>query len=269
MSNQEKVLIVGTEEATQDIAHSLTGLSFDVTRLDSASNAGDLNQYILILSSEEIANAENTPVVAPGDTLSQTLAALRAAYLEHAPLHIAAFSGSAREGSFNQRTVEVAAKAAEQAGASITLVNLGDYEMPIYHGDEESAHGLPQGAREFQGLLFRSHGILVSSPEYNGFMTPLLLNALSWASRNTGGFPGMMLFNDLVVGLMAASPGGLGGMRGLVPLRSLFSNFKSLIVPQQATVGSAYKVFGGDEAPLEAVKEVGRAVVRVARSTRK
>jgi NAD(P)H-dependent FMN reductase len=57
---------------------------------------------------------------------------------------ILAFSGSSRQTSFNTMLVSIAASAAREEGADVTVINLGDYPMPIYNADLEEKHGLPQ-----------------------------------------------------------------------------------------------------------------------------
>ncbi len=66
-------------------------------------------------------------------------------------IKILAFSGSNRQVSFNQRLVGIAAQAASDAGAEVTLVSL-DYESPLYNADLEVEQGLPEAARAFKQL---------------------------------------------------------------------------------------------------------------------
>jgi len=64
----------------------------------------------------------------------------------------------------------------ESAGGKATLIDLADYEMPIYNGDLEAASRL-------QGLIVAHDALLIATPEYNGSMTPVVLNTLDWCSR--------------------------------------------------------------------------------------
>ena len=95
-----------------------------------------------------------------------------------------AFAGSSREESFNKKLVRIAAAGARQAGAEVTLVDLGDFPMPIFNQDLESARGMPEKAGEFKELMVAHDGFLVASPEYNSSYSPLLKNAIDWASRS-------------------------------------------------------------------------------------
>jgi chromate reductase len=115
---------------------------------------------------------------------------------------ILAFSGSARRESLNRRLLAVAVAAVEQAGGSVTLVDLNDYEMPLYHGDVEEAKGLPANAVRLVEQIKAHDGLLVASPEYNSFITPLLKNTLDWCTRaDADPFPGC------AAAVLSASPG--------------------------------------------------------------
>lgn len=165
---------------------------------------------------------------------------------------IVAFSGSSRAGSFNQKMLNIAVQGAEEAGASVTLVSLKDYPMPLFNEDEESANGMPDGAIAFKELLCGSDGFLIASPEYNSAFTPLLKNALDWASRpSPKDKPGVSPFRGKSAAIMAASPGALGGMRGLVFLRMLLGNLGVLVSPDQQTLPVAHEAFSEDGAILD------------------
>lgn len=134
---------------------------------------------------------------------------------------VLAFSGSARQGSFNQQLIEEAASYARQAGAKVTILNLKDYPMPFYDADLESKGGLPKEVKKFRDQLLAHDAIIISTPEYNGSMPSILKNALDWASRSETGGPSRQAFKDKVFALMSASPGSGGGKRALSGLTAL------------------------------------------------
>ena len=155
-----------------------------------------------------------------------------------------AFSGSSRKESFNKRLVRIAAAGARQAGAEVRVVDLGEFPMPVFNQDLESDQGMPEKAREFKNLMAEHDGFLVASPEYNSAYSPLLKNAFDWASRSESeGEAPLSAFRGKAVVLMAASPGGFGGMRGLVVLRMLLANLGVILLPDQVTVPFAFKAF--------------------------
>ena len=176
-----------------------------------------------------------------------------------------AFAGSARRDSFNARLARFAAREAEAAGARAVLLDLARYELPLYNGDLEAEAGLPPAAEALKALFLEHDGFLIASPEYNGSISPLLKNAIDWVSRPVAGQPPLVWFSGKTAGLMAASPGPLGGLRGLVHLRQILSNIGVLAVPAQHAVARAGEAFDADGGLAE--EPHGAAVRRVVRET--
>ena len=157
---------------------------------------------------------------------------------------ILAFAGSSRKGSFNKKLVGIAASGAMEAGAKVTVIDLADYPMPIFNQDFESEKGMPEKARDFKNLLIAHDGFLIASPEYNSAFSPLLKNVIDWASRSESeDEPSLVAYRGKVAAIMSASPGGLGGLRGLVFLRMLLSNIGMIVLPNQQAIPQAYKAF--------------------------
>ncbi|MFQ5544114.1 MAG: NADPH-dependent FMN reductase [Nitrospiria bacterium] len=157
---------------------------------------------------------------------------------------ILAFSGSSRKGSLNKKLVNIAALGAEKEGAEVTIIDLADYPMPIFNQDLESDEGMPEKAREFKNLLIAHDGFLIASPEYNSAFSPLLKNVIDWASRSEPEEePSLVAYRGKVAAIMATSPGGLGGLRGLVFLRMLLSNLGMIVLPKQQAIAHAFKAF--------------------------
>jgi len=154
-----------------------------------------------------------------------------------------AFAGSARKGSFNDQLVRVAASGAQTAGTDVTVINLRDYPLPIMDEDLEREQGTPQNALNLKQLFLEHDGLLISSPEYNSSLSPLLKNAIDWVSRPAPDEARLAAYRDKVSVVMAASPGGLGGMRGLVHLRAILSNLGVLVLPEQIAVSNAASAF--------------------------
>ncbi len=168
---------------------------------------------------------------------------------------ILAFSGSARKDSYNQKLVQIAARGAQQAGAEVTVVNLGDYHMPMFNEDLEAAEGMPKPARAFKELLIAHDGFLIASPEYNSGFSPLLKNAIDWASRREGDEAPLLAYRGKLAVIMSASPGALGGIRGLVMLRMLLANIGIMVIPDQQCVANADSAFHSDGHLLDDAKQ--------------
>ncbi len=161
-------------------------------------------------------------------------------------IRILAFAGSARRESWNHRLVSVAADGARQAGAEVTLLDMRDYVIPLFDEDCESERGMPAPAAAFKEQLVSHHGFLIACPEYNSSITPLLKNAIDWASRAAPGEAPLIAFRGKLATLVSASPGALGGLRGLATVRSILGNIGVLVLPGQVAVGRAHEAFESD-----------------------
>jgi chromate reductase len=168
---------------------------------------------------------------------------------------ILAFAGSTRTDSYNKKLIKVAMRGAEAAGAQVTFLDLRDLNLPLYDGDLEASDGLPPGARKFKDLLLANDGIMIASPEYNSSISGVLKNAIDWASRPVPGEKGLEGFTGKAAVLMSASPGALGGLRGLVTVRSLLSNIGVTVLPEQVTVSTAHEAFNPDGTMKDAKKQ--------------
>ena len=181
---------------------------------------------------------------------------------------ILAFAGSARADSYNKRLVKVAADGARAVGAEATLIDLRDYRLPLFDEDLEAAEGLPDKARELKEIMLRHDGLLIAAPEYNSSITPLLKNTIDWISRPSDGEKALTAYEGKVAAIMSASPGRLGGLRGLFHLRSILSNIGVLVIPDQVAVSEAHKAFGSDgnivdEKTHSSVEGLGKDVTKL------
>ena len=156
---------------------------------------------------------------------------------------ILAFAGSTRTDSYNKKLVKVAVEGARAAGAEVTYLDLRDLPMPLYDGDLESKEGLPANAKKLKELFLAHQGLLISAPEYNSGISGVLKNAIDWISRPLPGEAPLVCFENKVAALMSASPGGLGGLRGLVHVRSILGSIKVIVLPDQIAVPKAHEAF--------------------------
>jgi NAD(P)H-dependent FMN reductase len=156
---------------------------------------------------------------------------------------ILVFAGSAREGSFNKRLARVALAAVQATGANGTFIDLKDFPMPIYIADLEAAGGMPSSVLMLKTLLREHDGLLISSPENNASVSALLKNTLDWLSRPIAAEKGIDLFQGKPAAIVAASPGALGGIRGLFHLRQILTTLNMLVLPEQFALGKANEAF--------------------------
>ncbi len=181
---------------------------------------------------------------------------------------ILAFAGSTRIDSYNKKLVKIAAAGAKAAGAEVTYIDLRDLPLPLYDEDLEAQEGLPANARTFKDLLISHQGLLIASPEYNSSLTAVLKNAIDWASRPAPNEAPLAAFAGKVATIMSASPGALGGLRGLVHLRSILGNIKVLVLPDQIAVSKAYEAFNPDGTLVdpkqqESIEKLGDGLTKI------
>ena len=164
-------------------------------------------------------------------------------------------AGSARAGSLNRRLAAVAAAMAGEAGAEVQELDLRALQLPVYDGDLEAASGVPAAVRPLADALRAADAVLLVTPEYNGFPTPLLINAFDWLSRlgAEGNRPaGLAISAGKPVALLSASPGPLGALRSMNFLRQyLQMAFAMIVVPQQFALSRAHEAFDANGALKE------------------
>lgn len=153
-------------------------------------------------------------------------------------------SGSIRNGSYNEALAKVACKiASSHEGVDAEFIDLAEYEMPIFNEDIETG-GFPQTVLELKSKFLECDGFFIASPEYNSTFSALLKNILDWMSRKTTeDEPMLAAYSGKVAALASASLGGLGGIRGLPPLRVLLSNIMVHVIPSQLALGNAVQAF--------------------------
>ena len=193
------------------------------------------------------------------------------------PLRLLLIAGSARNGALSVRLRDAARRLADAAGASTSVIDLRALALPIYDADIEAAHGVPEGAGQLREAMAAADAVLVVTPEYNGFPTPLVINSFDWLSRLKAADPaaaGLATTAGKPVALLASSPGPIGGLRAMNFLRQyLQMAFAMLVVPQQFALGRANEAFDEagslkDAKAEQAVAGVLNALLRVATALR-
>ncbi|APY12469.1 NADPH-dependent FMN reductase [Seonamhaeicola sp. S2-3] len=117
---------------------------------------------------------------------------------------IIAFAGSSSKTSINKQLAVYAANLVE--GVEVTVLDLNDYNLPLYGIDLENQKGIPDDAHKFFEQIQSSDGIVLSLAEHNGAYTTVFKNLFDWMSRING-----KLWLDKPMLLMATSPGARGG----------------------------------------------------------
>lgn len=175
------------------------------------------------------------------------------------------FAGSTRQQSFNRRLAHATATIARKAGAQVTLLELSEFDIPMYNADLE-AQGTPADVLRLKQILWEHPAWIICAPEYNGSYTALLKNTIDWASSPVPSHPewrdGPRSFRGKVVGMLSASPGALGGLRSQSHLAPLLINLECWLAPQAFALGDAGSAFDDQGALVQAAhRDRVRAVV--------
>lgn len=174
---------------------------------------------------------------------------------------ILAFAGSLRTGSFNKKLIQIAVKGARDAGAEVTVIDLRDFPLPVFDEDLEAKEGIVPNAKKLKEIFTAHQGLMISCPEYNSSISAALKNAIDWVSRPMQGEPPLGPFLEKYCVLMAASPGNLGGLRGLVTVRSILSNIQVTLLPDQVAVVKAHEAFNDDGTLKDAKQQAAVAAL--------
>jgi FMN reductase len=175
-------------------------------------------------------------------------------------LCVVGLCGSLRHGSYTRMAVQVALQGAQEVGAQTQLIDLKDYRLLFCDGKEdESAY--PEDVFTLRREIRQAQGIILGTPEYHGSFSGVLKNALD-----------LMGFEEIegkMIGLVGVSGGALGAVNALNSLRTIGRALHAWVVPEQASIPEAWKVFDEsgtltDSALEKRVKEVGRQVARFA-----
>ncbi len=152
---------------------------------------------------------------------------------------VALLPGSIRSESMSRRLADVLVPILVDQGLAAEVIDLTDYPMPLYHGDEEAEFGPPDGAVALHDRIARFDGIIFVSPEYNGGPTALLKNSLDWVTRVD-----RAVFKRLLVGLAATSPGSRGARNGLSVMRSMCEHMRLDLAPDDLSIPDYRDAFG-------------------------
>ena len=174
-------------------------------------------------------------------------------------LRITGLCGSLRHGSYTRMALGIALRGAAESGARTQLIDLADYDLMFMDGRES---GFPAGVLRLREAVKAADGLILGTPEYHGNFSGVLKNALD-----------LMGFDEMegkMIGLVGVSGGGMGAFDAMNGLRNIGRALHAWVIPEQASVPEAWKVFTADGKIAdpqveERLKEVGRQVARFAR----
>lgn len=120
-------------------------------------------------------------------------------------MKILAFAGSNSKNSINKKLATYTSSLFQSA--DIEVLDLNDYELPLFGVDYEASHGVPQKALDFASKIDESDLIIISFAEHNGAYSVAFKNVFDWISR----IPNRKAWGDKAMFLLATSPGARGG----------------------------------------------------------
>jgi len=175
-------------------------------------------------------------------------------------IRVVGISGSLRAGSYTRRAVECALRGAAESGAQTQFLDLSDYHL-VFRASKEDT-GYPDDVFRLRREVKQADGVILGTPEYHGSFSGVLKNALD--------LMGFDEFEGKMIGLVGVSGGRMGAFDAMTSLRNIGRALHAWVIPEQASVPEAWKIFTddgkiGDPQLEERLKEVGRQVTRFAR----
>ena len=155
-------------------------------------------------------------------------------------MRILAFAASNSSKSINKQLVAHAAdvlKADIITDADIEMLDINDYEMPIYSSDREEAGGIPDLAHQFAAKIGAADAPLISFAEHNGYYSAAYKNLFDWTSRIDG-----KVYQDKPMVILATSPGP-GGAASVLGSAKTSAPYFGADVKADLSVASFYDVF--------------------------
>ena len=156
-------------------------------------------------------------------------------------MKVLAFAASNSRKSINKALVSYAADLLQQKSIvdnpEIELIDLNDFEMPIYSVDREEQTGVPEEAQQFFRKIGESDALLIAYAEHNGFYTAAFKNLFDWASRVD-----KKVYQDKPAVLFASSPGP-GGARNVLKTAKESASFYGMDVRADVSIPRFYESF--------------------------
>jgi NAD(P)H-dependent FMN reductase len=149
---------------------------------------------------------------------------------------ILAFAGSNHSASINRILVEHAARMLRNQEGIV--IDLRDFDAPIFSQDLEEEQGIPDSIQRLRGLFDEHDAFLIASPEHNGMMPAFFKNLMDWLSRMEG-----KIFQGKPVMLISASPGPRGGKTNLQNMAAVIPHWGASAVFTGFHVSRFYEAY--------------------------
>ncbi len=161
-------------------------------------------------------------------------------------MNILAFAATNHQKSINKQLVHYVLEQlqAQQPDATADIIDLAEYELPLYRQDREEEGGVPAKAQEFYDKIGAADLVIASFAEHNGLYTAVYKNLFDWASRID-----QKVYQDTPMIAMAASPGGRGGA-GVLGVIEQTAPFFGMDIKATVSVPTFQKNFDAEKAEI-------------------
>ena len=152
------------------------------------------------------------------------------------------FAASLRRESTNKLLAKVLDSQLKELGFQSTYIDLKEYPLPVYD-DDLYKEDLPDSIETFLDFLEKAKAIVISTPEYNNHISPVLKNWIDWMSRPYRGQKSLHFFKNKIVLLASASPSHAGGIRGLDQAQIALSKVNTIVLPPKFSLPKSHEAF--------------------------
>jgi NAD(P)H-dependent FMN reductase len=171
-------------------------------------------------------------------------------------LKLLAFAASSSKKSINKRLVTYACSLLE--GAETEILDLNDYELPLFSVDREEELGQPKLAHDFLSKIASCDALIISFAEHNGSYSVAFKNLFDWCSRIRKD-----IFCNKPVVLLATSPGGRGAASVLSLAKGAFPRFGAEVMVS-LSIPSFYENFDLEKGVITNIELRKRLLTAVA-----
>jgi NAD(P)H-dependent FMN reductase len=162
--------------------------------------------------------------------------------LQEKNMKVLAFAASNSRKSINKDLIRYASTLLPDS--DVEIIDINDYEMPIYNSDLEAAHGIPEAAPRFLDKIAEADALVISYAEHNGNYTVAYKNLFDWASRQN-----REVYQGKPIIMLSTSPGA-GGAKSVLSLAVESAHFFAGKVKAFLSVPEFIKNFDRDKGVL-------------------
>ena len=136
--------------------------------------------------------------------------------------------------STTKQAVQIVLDAAKEAGATVEMIHLAEWKLPIYD-DREDSSTYPEAVHAFTKAISDADALVIGSPEYHGTISGALKNAMDFLEGRH--------LRDKQVALIGTAGGSMGATNTVNTLQLIMRNLHAWPLPSSPSVPNAYNAF--------------------------